>query len=307
VYFHFIDDPKTLLVDDGCNPMKEQGKYNITALQRGLHLLNLFARAERGLPAAEVARVSALPVSTVHRLIANLESAGFLSRDDAGHYHLGIVCVSLGQAAREQIDLRRVSLRHLEELNRRTRETVHLTVRHALSAVYLEKLDSPEQLRIHSRIGASVPLFCTAVGKVLLAYLDEKEQERILNQLELKRFTENTVGSIQELQAQLQKVRREGYACDLEEHEPHIRCIAAPIWDNSGAVNASLSVTGPAVRMATSRLREIAPLIRETGMSISRELGFQEPGREKVTVFSQHKPSSGMAPKRATSLKTAKK
>jgi DNA-binding IclR family transcriptional regulator len=280
--------------------MKQQRSYNITALQRGLRVLNLFAGAERGLPAAEVARVSTLPVSTVHRLIANLETAGFLSRDDAGQYHLGIACVALGQAAREQIDLRRVSLKHLEELNRQTRETVHLTVRHGLSAVYLEKLDSPEQLRIHSRIGASVPLFCTAVGKVMLAYMDEIELDRILNQLELKRFTDHTVGSIQELQAQLQKVRREGFACDLEEHEAHIRCIAAPIWDNTGAVNASLSVTGPAVRMAYSRLREIAPLIRETGLSISRELGFQQPGRVRVSVFPQHKASGALASKRAT-------
>lgn len=192
-------------------------------------------------------------------------------------------------------------------MNRRTRETVHLTVRHALTAVYLEKLDSPEQLRIHSRIGASVPLFCTAVGKVLLAYMDDALQEKILNQLELKRFTENTVGSIQELQTQLQKVRREGYACDLEEHEAHIRCIAAPIWDHNGVVNASLSVTGPAVRMATSRLREIAPLIREAGKSISHELGFQEPGEMKVAVFPRSKLHDRTASKRAAAVRATRK
>src|SRR6516162_3554873 len=252
--------------------------YNITSLQRGLRLLHLFGRTAKGVPAAEVAKASGLPVSTVHRFLANLETAGFLNCDDAGNYHLGIACVSLGQAAREQLDIRRVSLRHLEELNRRTRETVHLTVRHGLSAVYLEKLESPEPLRIYSRIGASVPLFCTAVGKVMLAYVEDGEQEKVLNQLELRRFTENTVGSIQELQAQLQRVRKDGYACDLEEHEPHIRCIAAPIWDHAGLVNASLSVTGPAVRMPPTRLREIAPLIREAGMNISRDLGFQTAG-----------------------------
>jgi len=246
--------------------------YNITSLQRGLRLLHLFGRTAKGVPAAEVAKASGLPVSTVHRFLANLETAGFLNCDDAGNYHLGIACVSLGQAAREQLDIRRVSLRHLEELNRRTRETVHLTVRHGLSAVYLEKLESPEPLRIYSRIGASVPLFCTAVGKVMLAYVEDGEQEKVLNQLELRRFTENTIGSIQELQAQLQRVRKDGYACDLEEHEPHIRCIAAPIWDHAGLVNASLSVTGPAVRMPPTRLREIAPLIREAGMNISRDL-----------------------------------
>lgn len=248
--------------------------YNITALQRGLSLLKLFASVEHGLSATEVARLSQLPVSTVHRFLMNLETTGFLNTDNAGIYHLGIACVSLGQAARGQLDIRRVSLPYLQELNRHTRETVHLTVRQELSAVYVDKLDSPEQLRIHSKIGASVPLHCSAVGKVLLAYLPEEEQQKILGQLELRRFTENTVRSLQELQTELQRTRREGYACDLEEHEAHIRCIAAPIWDHAGLVNAALSVTGPAVRMSTARLRQIATLIIEIGLRISRDLGF---------------------------------
>ena len=252
----------------------QKREYNIISLQRGLRMLQLFGQAGRGLPAAEIAKQSGLPVSTVHRFLVNLESGGFLTKDDQNNYHLGVACVSLGQAAREQLDIRKVSLTHLEQLNHTTRETVHLTVRHNLSAVYIEKLDSPEPLRIHSRIGASVPLYCTAVGKVMLAYLDDEQSKRVVNQLELRRFTANTVGSIQELLAQLSRVRKDGYACDLEEHEPHIRCIAAPIWDHTGAVNASLSVTGPAVRMSTARLREIASLVRDAGLKISRELGF---------------------------------
>jgi DNA-binding IclR family transcriptional regulator len=249
-------------------------EYNITSLQRGLRMLQLLGRAGRGLPASEIAKLSGLPVSTVHRFLVNLESGGFLMRDHVENYHLGVACVFLGQVAREQLDFRAVSLPHLQLLNHRTRETVHLTVRQGLSAVYIEKLDSPQPLRIHSRIGASVPLHCSVVGKVLLAYMNEVERERLLSQLELRRFTENTVGSIQELQTQLARVRKTGYACDLEGHEPHVRCIAAPVWDHSGGVNASLSVTGPAVRMSTARLREIAPLVRRAGMEISRELGF---------------------------------
>jgi IclR family acetate operon transcriptional repressor len=249
-------------------------EYNITSLQRGLRMLQLLGQTERGLPASEIAKRSGLPVSTVHRFLVNLESGSFLMRDNTGNYHLGVACVFLGQAAREQLDVRTVSLPHLHVLNQRTRETVHLTVRHGLSAVYIEKLDSPQPLRIHSRVGASVPLYCSAVGKVLLAYMSDGERERLLGQLELRRFTENTVGSVQELQTQLARVRKNGHAYDLEEHEPHVRCVAAPVWDHGGAVNASLSVTGPAVRMSTARLREIAPLVRQAGMEISRELGY---------------------------------
>jgi IclR family transcriptional regulator, KDG regulon repressor len=259
-------------------PTKGKRTYNITALQRGLDLLKLFAGAEHGLSASMVAKLSHLPVSTVHRFLINLENSGFVSADNAGVYHLGIACITLGHAARGKLDVRRVSLPYLEELNRQTRETVHLTVRNALSAVYVEKLDSLEPLRIHSRIGASVPLHCTAVGKILLAYLPATEQAVILNELDLRRFTENTVGNIQELQTQLVRVRRDGYACDLEEHESHIRCVAAPIWDHAGTVNASLSITGPAVRMAAARIKQIASLITAAGRNISRELGYVESG-----------------------------
>jgi DNA-binding IclR family transcriptional regulator len=256
--------------------------YNITALQRGLHLLQLFSESPHGLTAKEVAGRSRLPVSTVHRFLANLEGAAFLNCGADGVYRLGVACFAVGQAALNQLDIRRVSLPYLEELNRQTRETIHLTVRHGLSAVYVEKLDSPEQLRIHSRIGAAVPLYCTAVGKVMLAHMPDEELRKVLPQLALKRLTPNTVGNLQELEAELYRVFKNGYACDLEENEPHIRCVAAPIWDHAGVVNASLSITAPVVRMAVTRLRQLAPLIQTAGLQISRELGYQGTGSRSL-------------------------
>ncbi|HEY1658382.1 MAG TPA: IclR family transcriptional regulator [Candidatus Sulfotelmatobacter sp.] len=249
--------------------------YRITALQRGLQLLQLFSRAPNGFTAKQVAERSRLPVSTVHRFLANLESTGFLNCS-GNVYHLGTACFAIGQAALEQLDIRRVSLPYLHELNKQTRETVHLTVRYGSSVVYVEKLDSTEQLRIFSRIGAAVPLYCTAVGKVILAYMPEDQRKTLLPQLELKRFTPNTIGSLQELEAELQRIRKNGYGCDLEEHELHIRCVAAPIWDHDGFVNASLSLTAPIVRMPVSRLRQLSSLIQEAGLQISQELGYRK-------------------------------
>jgi len=154
----------------------EKRKYNITALQRGLRLLQLFAQSERGLTTMQVARLTGFPVSTAHRFLVNLESSGFLNCSAGGIYHLGLACFAVGQAALGQLDIRRLSLPYLLDLNQQTRETIHLTVRHGLTAVYVEKIDSPEHLRIHSRIGAAVPLYCTAVGKVMLAYLPDQER-----------------------------------------------------------------------------------------------------------------------------------
>src|SRR5271169_43748 len=184
--------------------------YDITALQRGLRLLHLFSESPRGLTAKQVAGLSRLPVSTVHRFLQNLVTAGFLSCDGEGHYHLGIACFAIGQAAVGQLDIRRLSLPYLRELNQQTRETIHLTVRHGLSAVYVEKLDSPEPLRIHSRIGAAVPLYCTAVGKIMLAYMPADECERVLSELNVRRLTANSVGNLQELKTELYRVRKNG-------------------------------------------------------------------------------------------------
>src|SRR6058998_1914524 len=139
--------------------------YNITSLQRGLKLLNLFAKAESGLTATQVAKLSALPTSTVHRFLVNLESGGFLNSTSHGTFHLGMACFALGQAALGHLDIRRLSLPYLQELNQRTRETIHLTVRHDFSAVYVEKLDSPERSEEHtselqSLITLSYAVFC---------------------------------------------------------------------------------------------------------------------------------------------------
>lgn len=255
--------------------------YNIISVQRCLRLLSLFAQAADGLSASEVARQSGLPVSTVHRFLVNLENAGFLAYGNNEKYHLGISSFSIGRAALAQLDIRRLSLPYLQELNRKTRETIHLTVRNGLSAIYLEKLDSPEKLRIFSHVGASVPLYCTAVGKVMLANMPHEELEGVLPQLGLRRLTANTISDPAELRQHLQRVRKNGYAFDLEEHEAHIRCVAAPIWDPNGAVNASLSLTAPVVRMGLPRLRQLAPLVQEAGLRISRELGYQGAGYQR--------------------------
>jgi IclR family transcriptional regulator, KDG regulon repressor len=271
-------------------------KYEITALQRGLGLLQLFSKCERGLTATSVADLSGLPVSTVHRFLVNLESAGYLNCSPTGTYHLGLACFAVGQAALSQLDIRRLSLPYLLEINQQTRETIHLTVRHGLSAVYVEKIDSPEQLRIHSRIGAAVPLHCTAVGKVMLSYMQEPEQGRVLRQLDLKRMTANTVCNLQELQTELRRIHKNGYACDLEENEQHIRCVAAPIWDHTGSVQSSLSITAPVVRMPVSRLRQLAPLIQAAGRSISRELGYQGSSASLPTrLQARHTPTNDVA------------
>jgi IclR family KDG regulon transcriptional repressor len=251
--------------------------YSIGSVQRCLQVLRLFGRTSNGLMPGEVAKLSGLPTSTVYRFLANLESAGFLTCSDSGKYYLDVACFSTGQFALSHLDIRRLSLPYLKALNEHTRETIHLLVRQGLRAVYVEKLESPQLPNTISRIGISVPLYCTAVGKVLLAYLPPDDLAQVLRQIEPRSRTSHTISTTDELQKQVERVRRCGYSFDLEENEPHIRCVAAPIWDHSGNVNASLSVSGPAKRMPMARMRELAPIVQEAGVRISRELGYRGP------------------------------
>ncbi len=250
-----------------------QNRYNITALHRGLKLLTLVADARRTLAAGELAELSGLHTSTVHRFLVNLESAGFLTREDStGKYQLGSACVTLGRAALDRLDVHHISLPYLQDLNRLTRETVHLTVRHNLSAVYVEKLESLEPLRTFSQVGAAVPLHCTAVGKVFLAYADDRDE--LVSRLTLTRSTSNSITSLQQLESELARVRRQGCAIDNEEYETHIRCIAGPLWDHNGQVRAAFSVTGPAARMTKTRLRQLSPLVLKLSHDVSERMGY---------------------------------
>jgi len=251
--------------------------YSIGSVQRCLQVLRLFGRTSHGLMPVEVAKLSGLPTSTVYRFLANLESAGFLTCGDGGKYFLDVACFSTGQFALSHLDIRRLSLPYLKALNEHTLETIHLLVRQGLRAVYVEKLESPQLPNTISRIGISVPLYCTAVGKVLLAYLPPDDLRQVLRQIEPRSRTSHTISTTEELQKQVERVRRCGYSFDLEENELHIRCVAAPIWDHSGNVNASLSVSGPAKRMPMARMRELAPVVQEAGIRISRELGYRGP------------------------------
>lgn len=250
-----------------------KNRYNITALHRGLKLLTLVADARRTLAAGEIANLSGLHTSTVHRFLVNLESAGFLTREEStGRYQLGSACVTLGRAALDRLDVHHISLPYLQEINRLTRETVHLTVRHNLSAVYVEKLESLEPLRTFSQVGAAVPLHCTAVGKIFLAYAED--QPALLSRLVLTRSTSNSIISMQELQSELSRVRRQGYATDMEEYETHIRCIAGPLWDHAGHIRAAFSITGPAARMTRTRLRQLVPMVIKLSQEVSERMGY---------------------------------
>lgn len=175
----------------------------------------------------------------------------------------------------ESLDLRQEARPILEALSREAGETVHLCILEEDEVVYIDKVETTESVRMHSRIGRRAPVYCTAVGKAMLAHLPAEEQERILKATVFQRRTENTLASADALRVELAEIRRDGCSFDREENEAGVRCVAAPIFDYTGRAVAAVSITGPTTRMTPERARELAPAVKSAAGEISKRLAFR--------------------------------
>ncbi len=224
----------------------------------------------------DISKQIQLHISTVFRLIQTLECCGLVERNrNTGKYRIGLKLLTWGSQALQTMDLRRQAEPFLQELNEKTRETVHLTIRDRDAAIYVHKFDSPIPLRIYSEIGKRAPLYCTGVGKVLLASLPEQERADWFKRNPLLKHTPNTITDKKKLERELAKINELGYALDNEEHEPHVRCVAAPILDYTGSVAAAISLTVPSVRLSQERLPSLIQQVRDTAKKISVRLGHE--------------------------------
>jgi DNA-binding IclR family transcriptional regulator len=163
----------------------------------------------------------------------------------------------------------------LEETCEKCNEKVLLGVVRADRVVYVDMVESTRAVRVASRVGMDLPVYCSAVGKVQVAYESSDEVERIFSELPIERYTPRTITDRDEFFRHLDQVRQQGYALDDEEFEEGIRCAGAPVRDYTGRVVAGVSISGPAYRLTDGRLHsELIPLVREAGSKISAKLGY---------------------------------
>jgi IclR family KDG regulon transcriptional repressor len=238
-------------------------------IEEAARLLDLFWEGEE-LGVREMARRLGLSKSSVHRLAAELERVGFLSRDqESGRYRLGLRLLQYGGLFQLHSDLIREALPTLRSLMKVTGETVHLAALEGGQVVYLVKLESANSISMPSWIGWRNPAHCTAVGKALLAFQEEPLIEGVMER-GLRRFTANTICDPERLWEQLRQVRRQGVAFDQEERRNGLRCVGAPVLGRDGQVVASISVAGPASRLSWGRMAQLASLVREAAGAIGR-------------------------------------
>lgn len=240
------------------------------AFAKFMTVLQAVADAPEPPTAAWLARSCGYPRPTVYRIVAALAEQGMLAESD-GVYRLGTRLMSLASRAWSQFDLRAALAPDLQALRDATGETIHLAVPAGQEMIYIDKLESPGPVRMASRVGSSVPLHSSAVGKAYLALLDDAARDRVLRDLPLPARMPGTVTSLPALRALLDEARRRGYAMDNEENEAGIVCYGVALCDASGRPVAAVSVSTLLFRRQDDpQAAYIEPLLRLRDAAVAK-------------------------------------
>jgi len=246
------------------------------AVENALEVLEQFKgkRAELGI--SEISRALGLQKNNVFRLLATLEAKGYVEQNPNNEsYRLGIRALELGKAFLSHTGLIRVAQERIRLLSSQVEETVYLGIMKDARVYYVEDAESSQPLRVASRIGTRLSPLCTAMGKVMLAFYEENERERIIGLNHFVRHLPNTIMDPQEFRHHLTEIREQGWALDNEEMDPGVICVAAPVRDYEERIVAAVSISGPATRIVKPAIEEkLLPRLKECCFEISRAIGF---------------------------------
>lgn len=245
---------------------------NLQTIQKIGPILDLFTTACPEWGVREVAAAIGIPRSTAHSVMASLVETGLLQCRTRGRYRIGWRVVELSEALRGTIDVRSCAAPHLDRLVETYGETCHLAVLERGRVLYVDKLLGTHNISVRgANVGARLEAHSTAVGKVLLAQLDQAELTRMIDGAPLRRHTATTVTDPSVLRAELRGVAAAGLGVDLGETIPEVHCVAAPVRDGMGSVVAAVSVSVPASRFLVRRA-ELGRAVVETARAVSRDL-----------------------------------
>ncbi len=254
--------------------VKEE-RQQTSGVIRTIAILEALSR-HRAINLENLAKSTGLPKATLLRFLSTLVGLGYVHRDNADQYSLTLKMFSVGSRGLEHLDLINLANPIAQSLCDRLGETVHMGVLEEDEAVYVLKKESSFTIRMYSRVGKSIPLYCTAIGQVLLSGMDEGELSSYLNRVTLRPFTPNTIRDREQLAEELDLIRERGWAQDNEEHEMGTLCIGAPIKDYSGSVIAAMSVSWPMFRYNEEEEKRNANAIREASRTLSALFGHTE-------------------------------
>ena len=248
----------------------------VQSIDRAVKILECFNEENKELRLSEISERLNLNKSTVHGIISTLKYNGFISQDDETQkYKLGIRFVEFGDLVINSMNIRNAALPVIDGVSDKIEETVHVAMLDGVDVVWIEKRECTKSIKTSTKIGARLPAYTTADGKMIICY---QNKDRIKTYLpkRIPQHTQNTITNKGEFIRKLEEIKKNGYAIDNEEYVEGLKCVAAPIFDHDGKVRFSLSITGPAFRMKEERIKEMIVVIKEAANEISRRIGYKE-------------------------------
>lgn len=247
----------------------------VKSLIKATQILEYLANEVSEQSLVEVARGVGLHVATARRLLITLNHTDFIRKNEqTKKYSLGLKIMMLAEKVTDSLNLREVSIPFLRELMEKSGETANLVIEDKDAVVYIEQVESRNYLRTANKVGSRAPMYCTACGKILLAFRPVEDIESYIRNISFTRFTHKTIIDKEKLKEELQKIYRTNIAIDNEEQMKGECCVAAPIRDHTGKVIAAVSISGPSFRITPKRIKELMTLTVEIGMKISKQFGF---------------------------------
>lgn len=251
------------------------GDKGVQTLDRALDIIELLAIEREGIGVTEIGNRLGLHKSTVHRLLNALAERGYIEKDQKySTYKVGLKFIEISSLYLNKLELKTEALPYMRRLAENVGQPVHLAILDGKEAVYIEKVEAVSNIRMYSQIGRRVPVYCSAIGKVLLSGLKEADCKNIIKTIHFSKFTEKTHQKYEELEKDVHRASLSGWALDDEEHEAGIRCIAAPVYDYSGKVIAAVSVSGDKRIISEDRDTEVSNLVIEAAQNISQRMGY---------------------------------
>jgi DNA-binding IclR family transcriptional regulator len=240
---------------------------------KALGLLVLLGDEPRGASAAEISRRAQLPFSTTYRLLGSLTRDGFVDYEpDGRRYHLGLRIFQLGQRVSNHHGFAGTALPVLRRVTEQTGEATILSVRDGEHHLTVNKVDGPQMFRVTSDPGHLGSLSTTAVGKALVAFAEDADRERLLAGLPLAPLTDKSITGRDAFRAEIELVRRRGFAVMDEENETGMRAVAVPLLNAQGHAFASLATAVPVFRLSLEALEAHVPLLQEAAAELAARL-----------------------------------
>ena len=252
---------------------KNDDRYTVPALARGLQLLMQFNRNERELSGAELSRRLGLPRASVFRMLFTLEQGGFVERaEDGASYRLGLAVLRLGFELLASMELTEHGRPVIEELRDRCGYSAHIVVRDAREVVFIAKVAGRSALFHSIQVGARLPAHATVLGRLLLADLDMNALKALYPEEPLHAYTPRTPTTLAQLKALIDEDRAKGYGVSMGGFETGISTIAAPVFNDRGVVTAAVSISVPAQRIDDGALPPLVDMVKAAAAQLSERI-----------------------------------